>query len=221
MSRPGRPLSAHLAEIERIPGGDGAFSITPIRLHFGIGSFGVNAYTAANAGDEAIEEHDELGSGAGRHEELYFVAAGRATFTLDGDDVAASEGTFVFVPDPATKRSAKAEEPGTTVLVVGATLGKAFEPSPWEAWLAAFPHYRHGRYARAIEIMREAHERHGDNANVLYNLACMEALGGEHETALEHLRRAVELDPRTREWAQSDSDLDPIRGAQGFPGATR
>jgi Flp pilus assembly protein TadD len=65
--------------------------------------------------------------------------------------------------------------------------------------------------------MREALERHPDNPNVLYNLACVEALGNQGEAALEHLRRAAELDPRVRDWARSDPDLDPIRDAPGFP----
>ncbi|HEX2044674.1 MAG TPA: hypothetical protein VHF23_03475 [Gaiellaceae bacterium] len=209
--------SAHISEIEPVPAGAGGYSTTPVRLRFGIESFGVNAYTAAQAGDEVIEEHDELGPGAGRHEELYFVTAGHARFTVDGDDVDAPAGTFVFVPDPAAKRHASAETAETTVLVVGGTVGRAFRPSPWESWLAAFPHYRKQDYARATELMREAHERHGDNANVLYNLACVEALGGERDAALGHLLRALELDPRVREWATSDSDLDPLRDLPGFP----
>jgi tetratricopeptide (TPR) repeat protein len=209
--------SAHVSEIETVPGAAGGYSTTPVRLRFGIESFGVNAYTAAGPGDEVIEEHDELGAGAGRHEELYFVAAGHARFTVDGDDVDAPAGTFVFVPEPAAKRRARAEAPATTVLVVGGTVGRAFRPSPWESWLAAFPHYRERDYARAIEVMREAHEAHGDNANVLYNLACVEALGGERDAALGHLQRAVELDSRSLEWARSDSDLDPIRDLPDFP----
>jgi tetratricopeptide (TPR) repeat protein len=211
--------AAHLSEIERIPGAEGGFSTTPVRLRFGIGSFGVNAYTAAKAGDEVIEEHDELGPGAGRHEELYFVAAGHAGFAIDGAEVDAPAGTFVFVADPAARRRARAEADETTVLVVGGTVGRAFEPSPWESWLAAFPFYAREEWPPALEIMRAALERHPDNANVLYNLACVEALAGEREAALEHVRRAAELDARTPEWARSDPDLDPIRDAPGFPGS--
>ena len=64
----------------------------PVRLHFGIQSFGVNAY-APGEGGQVIEEHDELGAGAGRHEELYFVARGHAVFELDGQEVDAPAGT--------------------------------------------------------------------------------------------------------------------------------
>jgi hypothetical protein len=48
---------------------------------------------------------------------------------------------------------------------------------------------------------------------VLYNLACCEALSGRPDDALEHLAQAAEGDPRVREWAVSDPDLDSIRGS--------
>jgi tetratricopeptide (TPR) repeat protein len=210
-----QPFEAvRLAELERIPG---AFETTPLRVRFGIRSFGVNAYTAPEAGGELIEEHDELGAGAGGHEELYVVLEGHARFTVAGEHVDAPAGTLVFVRDPAARRHAIAQAPGTTVLVVGGTPGEAFEPSPWESWLVAAPHYLRKDYARALEIMREALAQHPDNANVLYNLACCESLGGEPERALEHLARALELDPRAREWARSDSDFDPVRADPCFP----
>lgn len=206
---------ARLDELDRVPG---QVETTPVRLPLGIRAFGVNAYGAQAAGEQVIEEHDELGSGAGRHEELYIVLRGRARFTLDADEADAPAGTLVFVRDPAVRRAAVAEEPGTTLLVVGGTPDKAFEPSPWESWLAAFPHYQANDYAAAAEILAAELERHPDNPNVLYNLACVESLGGRGEEALAHLGRAVELDPRAREWARSDADLNPIRDDPAFPG---
>jgi Tetratricopeptide repeat len=197
--------------------GSGAFDIKPIRTHFGIESFGVNAYTAGSAGGRVIEEHDELGSGAGRHEELYFVARGHAVFDLGGDEVDAPAGTLVFVGDPAVRRGAVAKEDGTTVLVVGGTSGRPFQPSPWEAWLAAMPFLEAGEPERGIEIFVDALERYPGNPNVLYNLACFESLAGRREDAIAHLAEAVEKDPRTREWAQTDSDFESIRDDPHFP----
>jgi hypothetical protein len=103
----------------------------PVRHSLGLEAFGVNAWVARAAGDRVIEEHDEA-DGDGGQEELYFVAQGRAAFTLDGERVDAPAGTFVAVRDPAVNRSAVAEEPGTVVLAVGAARGRAFEPSAWE-----------------------------------------------------------------------------------------
>jgi hypothetical protein len=103
----------------------------PVRHSLGVEAFGVNAWVARGVGDQVIEEHDEVGDDGGQ-EELYFVAQGRAAFTLDGEHVDAPAGTFVAVRDPAVTRSAVAEEAGTVVLAVGAVRGKAFEPSAWE-----------------------------------------------------------------------------------------
>jgi len=64
----------------------------PIRRTLGVTAFGINAYTAANAGDEVVEEHTEEPLG---HEEIYAVIRGRATFTVDGEEVDAPAGTLV------------------------------------------------------------------------------------------------------------------------------
>ena len=71
-----------------------------IRSVLGIESFGINAWRATEAGQEIIGEHDELGGGAGGHEELYFVLSGRATFTVAGERVDAPAGSIVFIKDP-------------------------------------------------------------------------------------------------------------------------
>jgi hypothetical protein len=192
------------------------FGVSPVRLHFGINSFGINAYSA-HAGERVIEEHDELGHGAGRHEELYFVATGHATFNLGGEEVDAPEGTVVFVRDPAVRRGAVAKEADTTVLVVGGVPGRAFEPSPWEAWLAAKPLLDAGQPDRGAAVFLQALERHPGNPNVLYNLACFESLAGRPDDALAHLTEAIELDPRMLEWARADEDFVAIRDDPRFP----
>ena len=213
MSRP--PFAvARLDELQRF---EGEFTTVPVRIPLGISAFGVNAYEAAEVGGPVIEEHDELGAGAGHHEELYLVLRGHARFAVAGEEVDAPAGTFLFVQDPAARRGAEAVAHGTTVLVVGATRGEAFEPSPWESWLEALPSYTAGDYEEAVEIMRRGLERHPDNPNVLYNLACCEALAGRRDDALAHLVRAAELDPRVVEWAREDSDLASIREDDRFP----
>jgi tetratricopeptide (TPR) repeat protein len=205
---------ARLDELQRF---EGEFTTVPVRIPLGISAFGVNAYEAAEVGGPVIEEHDELGAGAGHHEELYLVLRGHARFAVAGEEVDAPAGTFLFVQDPAARRGAEAVAHGTTVLVVGATRGEAFEPSPWESWLEALPSYTAGDYEEAVEIMRRGLERHPDNPNVLYNLACCEALAGRRDDALVHLVRAAELDPRVVEWAREDSDLASIREDDRFP----
>lgn len=106
----------------------------PVRHHFGITAFGVNAWVAASEGEIVVEEHDEAppSGAAGGHEELYVVVRGGARFTVDGESFDAPAGTIVALTDPALVRSATALEAGTTVLAVGASPATAFTVSPWE-----------------------------------------------------------------------------------------
>jgi quercetin dioxygenase-like cupin family protein len=103
----------------------------PVRIHFGITSFGANVFSGTR-GAQVIIEHRETEESGTQHEELYFVSSGRATFTIEGDAVDAPAGTFVYVPDPNALRSAVAEEDGTAILCLGGTPGEAFEVSAWE-----------------------------------------------------------------------------------------
>lgn len=190
-----------------------------VRTHFGIQAFGVNAWIAEEAGGQLIGEHDELGQGAGQHEELYFVSEGHATFTVNGDEIDAPAGTFVFVRDPAAKRSAVAKEAGTAVVVAGGKPGEAFTPSAWERNAPALAHFGTGEYDKAVEAFEQLLAETPDDSGVLYNLACAESLTGKREEALEHLKRAVELDPDFRAMAEKDSDFDAIRDDPEFASA--
>jgi quercetin dioxygenase-like cupin family protein len=185
----------------------------PIRRRFGISAFGVNAWTGAAAGDPIIEDHTEQAYG---HEELYVVLSGRARFTLGDDEVDAPAGTLIAIRDVDVRRSAIAAEPETTVLAVGAKPGDAYRPSAWESWYVAAP-YLHTEPARAAELMRAELDANFESGSLLYNVACAEALAGEREAAIEHLRQALERDERTREWAKTDADLDAIRDDTRFP----
>ena len=178
-----------------------------VRHHFGIQAFGVNAWTA-DAGGEVVNEHAEQDG----DEELYFVASGRATFTIDGDEVDAPAGTLVFVR-PGTSRRAVAAEDGTSVLVVGSPPNERYVAFGWELFL---PAYNSGDYEQAAAVLREALATHPDETRVVYNLACVESLAGRHDEALEHLRRAVELRRELAEHARADTDFDPIRDDPRF-----
>ena len=190
-----------------------------VRTHFGIQAFGVNAYVADDAGGQLIGEHDELGKRAGRHEELYFVADGHATFTVNGDEIDAPAGTFVFVRDPAAMRSAIAKEAGTAVVIAGGKPGEAFTQSPWERAAPALAHFGTGEYDKAVEALEQLLVETPEDAAVLYNLACAESLTGKRQEALGHLKRSVELDPDFRELAEKDSDFDAIRDDPEFVSA--
>jgi hypothetical protein len=204
---------AHVDEIDELD--DGREPYRPVRHHFGITAFGVNAWTARAAGDRIINEHDESEPDA--NEELYLVLRGHAVFELDGDRVEAPAGTFVFVP-PGVKRTAFAEEPGTTIIALGGTPGKAYEPDGWELWATIVPLYEAGEYAEAADRARALVEANPQYAELFYNVACCESLAGRTTDAVDHLRRAIEMSERLRELAKDDPDLDPIRDEPAFKG---
>jgi hypothetical protein len=189
----------------------GECPIRPIRHHFGISAFGVNAWTAKAAGDRLINEHEEdPGS-----EELYVVMRGRAVFELDGERQDAPAGTLVFAA-PEVKRTAFAEEAGTTVLAIGATVGKAYDPVGWELWYPLRKRYEAGEHAEVLTEMRQVVADAPQYGLLTYNLACLESLGGDKAAALEHLRKAIELSEQFRDYARQDSDLDAVRDDPAF-----
>jgi tetratricopeptide (TPR) repeat protein len=205
-----------LGEVEALPT-FGELKWKPLRRPLGVTAFGVNAYWAASPGDELIEEHDELGPGAGKHEELYVVIGGAARFIVAGDAFEAPTGTVVFVRDPAARRAAVATEANTTALAVGGTPGRPYEVSPWE-WVAeAIPAWRSGDYATARATIETGLREYPDNPSLLYDLACLEALMGETEAAIGHLNRAVELKPEYATDALHEEDFASIRNHPGFP----
>jgi tetratricopeptide (TPR) repeat protein len=210
--------SAHISDLtfEFVSGAGWAM----VRSHFDVKSFGVNAYVAPEPGIDVIGEHDELGEDSGKHEELYFVSDGHATFTVNGDEIDAPAGTFVFVRDPAAKRRAVAEAAGTTVLIVGGRPGEAFTPSVWERQAPALMHFAKGEYEQSADAYEQLVAEEPENGTFLYNLACAESHLGRKQEALGHLRQAVEKRPELAGGAVRDSDLDAIRDDPEFSAIT-
>src|SRR5579872_5714139 len=97
-----------VARIDEIPEiDDGRCPFRPVRHHFGITNFGVNAMTARADGDRLINEHSETEPESG--DELYFVASGHAEFELNHVIYDAPAGTLVHVR-PGVTRTAFAKE---------------------------------------------------------------------------------------------------------------
>jgi mannose-6-phosphate isomerase-like protein (cupin superfamily) len=154
-----RHRAVHVDELEAIPG-PGTLTWHPVRAHLGVRAFGTNAYSADQAGHDVVEPHSETGTG---HEELYFVARGRATFTIDGETFDAPAGTYVLVPDPEARRHATAAEPGTTVLSFGGP--PDFEPSAWE-WIFRARALVDADPDRARDVVEEGLRAHPDDARL-------------------------------------------------------
>jgi tetratricopeptide (TPR) repeat protein len=200
--------TARIGDLERPDGW------SPLRRALGVSAFGINAWTGQEAGATIISEHDEQPSG---HEELYVVVAGRATFTVGGEEVDAPVGTIVFVRDPTAKRGAVAAEASTTVLAVGGRPGEAYRPRSWETNVDVLPMFESGRHEEAKQVLIEALSRYEDQGTILYNLACAEAQLGETDAALDHLAAALQERPDLAESARDDTDLEPIRDDPRFP----
>lgn len=203
---------AQLDQIDEI--NDGRCPFRPVRHHFGIQSFGINAMSAHADGDRLINEHaeDEPDSS----EELYYVASGHASFEVDGEIEDAPTGTFVHVPAGIT-RTAFAREAGTTVLAIGAgPVGKPYEATGWELFAPLMGLFQSGEYEQGADRAQALIADDPPYAALYYNTACFESRAGRTDAALEHLQRAVELSPSLAELARGDDDLSALRETAAF-----
>ena len=116
---------------------------------------------------------------------------------------------------PSAKRKATANDEGTTILVVGGTPGKAYEPAPEEA-REAFAAYNEADYETAVAKQLVVIEKRPNDPVAHFNAGCFTARAGRADEAIEHLRRAVEINERIKELIATDEDLDSIRDDQRF-----
>lgn len=91
----------------------------------------------------------------------------------------------------------------------------------WDALRRASAHHAPGRYAEGAAILSEAFDRRGEDAVLLYDLACFECLSGETEAALGHVARALELDSGLRGGVALDPDFAALRGDPRFEALVR
>ena len=199
-----------LDDVETAPHRDS--NLIPIRHLLGFRPAGVNAWKA-DTGGQLIPPHEE-DSGT---EELYVVVSGRATFTVGDEEADATAGTLVFAPAEVF-RTAVATEAGTIVLVVGATIGQAFDAGGWDSFALADMYRQTGRPDDSMAVMEQLIAQRPDYWPTYYNAACLEALGGNADAAFEHLRRAKELDAEGESAAyfREDTDLDSLRDDPRF-----
>jgi quercetin dioxygenase-like cupin family protein len=191
-----------LDELEAIPWPGTELTWRPVRHPLGARIVGMGAFTAERAGQEVVEAHRESEGGMG-HEEVYVVLRGRATFTLDGDELDAPAGTFVRV-EPAVHRHAVAVEPGTAVLALGGR--PEFEPSSSEWIERARPHIRSDP-ERARAIVDDLRAQRPGSPGVPIAEALLAAGAGD-DAAVRAALSAV--DPRYRGALRADPDLGPF-----------
>lgn len=199
-----------LAEAETAP--HRGSNLIPLRYLLGYRAAGVNGWRA-DAGEQLIPPHEEDNG----NEELYAVVSGRATFTVGEEQRDAPAGTLVSVP-AGDYRTAVAEEDGTILFVVGATVGEAWDGGGWDTFAVADGLRQAGRMDECRALMREEMEKRPEMWAPPYNAACLEALSGNADEAFELLARARELAPpeEIEGYLREDSDLDSIRDNPRF-----
>ena len=68
-----------------------------------------------------------------------------------------------------------------------------------------------GETRRSLEWAQRILDRTGDDALVLYNLACLYSVAGEVSSAMDALERSYEAGLADPDWMREDSDLDNLR----------
>jgi adenylate cyclase len=80
---------------------------------------------------------------------------------------------------------------------------------------------RLGEMEKAINWGKRALAIDPDEPPVQYNMACIYSLAGKIEQALDCFEKAIQLGYASREWAENDIDLDPIRDQPRFQKALK
>ena len=197
-----------LAGEATLPVVDGTIEWIPLRRRLGARAFGTNAYRAARAGDDVIEDHVESPG----QEEMYVVVAGAARFTVGGERVDVGHADVLFLPDPDVRRAAVATADGTIVLGVGGWPGKPYHSLPWEPIFLAAEPMQQERWAEAAEILENESGEHREHPRVRYRLAQCYARLDQAERAAAELRAALEAKPELRDDAEGDEVLGPLLG---------
>ena len=187
-------------------------NLIPVRHALGFRAAGVNAWKA-DAGGQLIPPHEE-DSGS---QELYAVVRGRARFTVGEEEAEAPAGTLVFVPSEVF-RTAVAADDGTIVFVVGGRVGEPFDVGGWDSFALANTYLQASRLSDARTVMEELIAQQPDYWATSYNAGRFEAVAGNADAALEHLRRAKKLDGEGESpvYFREDSRLDSLRDDPRF-----
>jgi tetratricopeptide (TPR) repeat protein len=118
---------------------------------------------------------------------------------------------------PGTLREAFAAEPGTTVLGIGAKPGEVFQPSGWEWTFAGMSLFAQGKTDEARAELEAGMEAYPDAWQGPYNAACVEAVAGNADEALDLLERAARINRDVVvEYAPQDEDFASIRDNPRF-----
>ena len=88
--------------------------------------------------------------------------------------------------------------------------------TPEELVVAATVAMNAGDHATALHNLQQAINQDPENDHAHYIMSGALSLRGRREEALEHLHRAIELNPDNRAQARQDPDLESIRHLDAF-----
>lgn len=130
-----------LSDLPRVPGRQD-IEWLPVQHALRLSAFGANIFVAPLGNEELVGEHDETGEDG--QEEIYIVLKGALRFELDDEVLELRREELVAVRSRSVHRRAKALEPGSAVLVIGAPPGR-LRRSTWRPeWFAEVPTLRDG-----------------------------------------------------------------------------
>jgi tetratricopeptide (TPR) repeat protein len=161
---------------------------------------------AASSVSEDIEQSNAKVYEATRHQPAAQVLdeARRSWATLTAAVEACSEEDLVKPRIRRPEQPAWLVVPGNTYFHIAEHLG--------------YWHTERGEDAAAEEAAIWAHDLASNTmpdarqrGTADYNLGCFYAVRGRAADAIPYLRSGIELNPSLREWARTDSDLEPIR----------
>ncbi len=95
----------------------------PIRRALGGRAFGINQEDLPPNADQ-YPEHDHAQDG---QEEVYYCLEGGGRIVVDGEEIELRPGRYVLV-SPESRRKVWAGPQGLKMIVVGAPVGRAYEP---------------------------------------------------------------------------------------------
>jgi tetratricopeptide (TPR) repeat protein len=85
-----------------------------------------------------------------------------------------------------------------------------------ERLLSATVALNSGDYEGALTLLRRIQAEDADNDHAEYMLAVIAAARGDQTSSLEHLKRAIELNPENRALARQDGDFENLRANETF-----
>jgi GNAT superfamily N-acetyltransferase len=200
--------ATHLDDVEAVQWRGSELVWRPVRRELGVRIVGIAAYTAERAGQELVEAHRESSDGRG-HEEVYLVLRGAARFTLDGEPLAASAGTFLRVA-PDVHRHAVATEPGSAVVALGGP--SVFMPSASE-WIERARPLFASDPTRAAEIVDELRSSGVEPGGIIVAEALLALGRGDRRRAVALIDDLIACHPDhpgLRDTLRADPDLGPL-----------